>query len=189
MLTKQLRILILDDRLPSMGPVLSRIYQRADWPPPNCDYERTFIGVWSIKNPSLRATRLKVLYKDIFSNERRHRFGLADSSACLVCGQIETVEHHLWSCNNAKRIWLLFQRLTGTSIGSLFDVVRCDLSIELEIIKSVLMKALLQIDRSANTIERALKHECSFFLKVEAAVNQRKAVSLRRLAEQLDGLP
>jgi len=35
---------------------------------------------WLIKSPALRAIKLKIGYKDVFSNERRHRFKLTDSS-------------------------------------------------------------------------------------------------------------
>ena len=184
--TKKIRMNIMEDRLPGLGPNIGRIYKRNDWPPPG-EMTSTFKGIWAIKHPTLRGIRLKTLYEDIFSNERRHRFGLTASPTCLSCGQIESVEHHIFSCNNANRIWNLYLRLTGVMVTSLFDVVRCDHGIEAEIIKSVLIKALLQIDRSVATIDRVLIKECAFYLRVEAQANSHKSDGLLRYAGRVEG--
>ena len=106
-----------------------------------------FKNIWAIKNSTLRAIRLKAVYKDIFSNERRYRFNIAPSPDCEVCGQVESVEHQLVLCRNATRIWNFFYRSTGISIGSLYEVLTCTGNLEVEIVKSFMIKALLQIDR------------------------------------------
>ena len=172
-------------KIPNLGPDLGKIYKRTDWPPPDFEVSSTFKGIWDIKHPTLRAIRLKILYKDVFSNERRYRFGISDSPLCASCGQIESVDHHLFSCRNAIRIWNLFQRLTRNKQESLFDVVRCDLPLEIEIIKTVLIKALLQVDRSSTMIEKAMIMDCVFYLKIEATVNRAKSRLLREYAERL----
>ena len=183
--TKLLKLYLWEDRFPTSGPDIRKIYKRADWPPPDCEVDSTFKGIWDVKNPTLRAIRLKVLYKDIFSNERRHRFGLTDSPECTLCGQVESVEHHLFLCANASRIWSLFHKLTGIRMVSLFDVIRCDRPMEIEIVKSVLIKALLQIDRSTTSIDRVLTKECVLFLKIEAKANRNKANALVQYADRL----
>ena len=186
--TKQIKLYLVNHRFPRLGPDLKKTYKRADWPPPNCEFESTFKGIWEIKHPTLRAIRLKILYKDVFSNERRHRFGLTNSAACAICGQTESVEHHLLSCVNATRIWSLFHRLTDFTVVNLFDVVRCDLSMEAEIVKSVLIKALLQIDRSAGVNDIALIKECVLYLRIEAKSDSLRAGSLLRFAERIANL-
>ena len=186
--TKQIRVNLVNLRLPHLGPDLRKIHKRADWPPPDCEFGSTFKGIWEIKHPTLRAVRLKILYKDVFSNERRYRFGLTDSPTCAVCGQLESVEHHLLSCGNAARIWNLFQRLTGTGVLNLYDVVRCDSQFEIEIIKSVLIKALLQIDRSATVNDRALIQECVLYLQIEAKTNSVRSVFLQKYADRISTL-
>ena len=143
------------------------------------DFSKTFTNIWAIKHPNLRAIRLKVIYKDIFSNERRHRFGIGASPLCEVCGAVESVEHHLHLCPNAIRMWELYQRITGEKIDSLVDIILCSTNLESEIIKSTLLKALIQIDRSKSLPERALVAQCAFFLGLEARVNRRKADSIK----------
>ena len=39
----------------------------------------TWFNLWKIKNPHLRNYRLKVAYKDVYSQERRFKFRLNDS--------------------------------------------------------------------------------------------------------------
>ena len=39
--------------------------------------QQNWFNLWNIRNPLLRNYRLKTIYKDIYSQERRHRFGLA----------------------------------------------------------------------------------------------------------------
>ena len=144
-----------------------------------------FKAIWNLKNPTLRAIRLKVVYKDVFSNERRHRFGIIDSPACVVCAQVETVEHHLFLCANATRVWDILFRLTGTRLTSLFDVLYCTSNIDLEIIKSVLIKSLLQIDRSQTTSDRTLVTECIHYLGVEAQANPGVKGKLKLLIDRI----
>ena len=66
---------------------------------------QTWNNLWLLKNPIFRAARLKILYGDIFCNEKRHRFGLTESSDCVICGETETKEHQLFYCRNAIRCW------------------------------------------------------------------------------------
>ena len=157
-------------------------------PPPGTTYDNMFTHLWAIKNPTLRASRLKVIYKDIFSNERRFRFHLTDSPLCEICGQIETVEHQLFLCPNAGRLWDLFHRMTNVRIESLFDVVHCKTNIGLEIIKSTVIRLLLQINRSRNKSEREVIIECSYYIGIETRINYKCIAELRRWASTLRNL-
>ena len=167
------------------GIKLEKIYKRADWPPPGINYEPSFSNLWKIKHPSLRAVRLKVVYKDIFSNERRYRFDLSDSPDCDVCGEVETVEHHLATCNNALRMWNLYHRITSQRVNSLLEVIMCGSSLEHEIIKSVIIKHLIQIDRSRNASDRAIALQCAFYLELEARSSPKVADRLGQLAQNI----
>ena len=181
--SKTVRVQLLLEKYPNMSVQIEKIYKRADWPPPGIDYQSWFKQVWLIKNPSLRAIRLKVFYKDIFSNERRFRFNMSDSPLCGKCGQIETVDHQLFVCDNAQRMWALYQRLTGDNIGSLFDVVACSSLPENELIKTILLKALIQIDRSANIGESEIIAQCIYYLGIESKV---KGKSSKRFSEMCE---
>ena len=177
--------MVLKMRYPDLGVRLEKVYNRAVWPPPGMNQEGLFRNIWFIKNPTLRAIRLKITYKDIFSNERRFRFQLTDSPLCEICGQVETVEHQLFSCTNAVRLWELYYRLSQNSTGSLYDVLSCSSSIEKEIMKSTIIKALLQIDRSRFRTSTEIVAECSYFLGIEARTNKRQARALQQCARRI----
>ena len=176
---------ILFCKFPNLKVDIARIYRRLDWPPPGIEFDSTFKNVWAIKSPTLRAIRLKIQYKDVFSNERRHRFGITDSPACGVCGQIESVEHQLFSCTNAIRIWELFARLTGTRIQSLLEVIQCSGIHEHEIVKSTMIKALLQIDRSQGIPNGAVVTDCIYHLGIEAQVDRKRADSFNSFIDRI----
>ena len=185
--SKMIREHLLSEKFPQLGVRLEKVYKRADWPPPGRNYESSFKSIWSIRHPALRAIRLKVLYKDVFCNERRHRFGISDSPMCEICGHVETVEHQLFLCSNATRIWQLFYDIAGIRIDSLFDVLECGSRQSAEILKSVLIKALLQIDRSKDCCERDLICMSLFYLGIERRANSRIAADIDSMIALLQG--
>ena len=184
-----LRKALMEEKYPSLEVRLEKIYKRADWPPPPlANFGDLFRNLWRIKHPSLRGIRLKLIYKDIFSNERRFRFKIINSPACDICGLSESVEHHLFECRNATRIWTLFHRMTERRIESLFDVVNCSNNLETEIIKSCLIKSLIQIDRCHNTSDSSLIAECAYYMGIEARANKKDAIRLLNRANLLTAL-
>ena len=124
--------------------------------------------LWKIKNPQLRGYRLKLLYKDVFSNERRHRFKLSESPNCSICGQVESVTHQILECANAQRLWAMYYRITGRPVRSMLEIITCTESIDIEMIKTIIIKRLIQIDRSAGVNLVAIKKEIVHYFRVEA---------------------
>ena len=184
--TKDIKQALMAMKFPDLTVDINNIHRRLDLPiPGTAEFSALFSGIWKIKNPALRAIRLKLCYKDIFSNERRHRFGIADSPECSVCNQIETVEHQLYECQNARRLWQMFQAVTGVGPRSFRDIFLYNSNSECEIVKSVIIKALIQIDRSKNSPDKAIASLCSHFLRIEAA---RKSMNERPCADLISKL-
>ena len=52
-----------------------------------------------------RNTLLRVIHAEVYTKERQHRFGLSDPPNCAKCGELEDLEHKLFRCDYAKRIW------------------------------------------------------------------------------------
>jgi hypothetical protein len=139
---------------------------------PNVSSEYSLGNIWLIKNPSLRNVRLKVLYKDIYCNERRFRFGIADSPNCETCLGVESVSHQLLDCNNALRLWEVYRQCFGHPIPTLGELVVPSKDVAMEIVKSVILKRLLQIDRSRHVSISELKIEMCHYLRIEAIANE-----------------
>ena len=158
-------------------------------------YDSLFIGeqaeksswfnLWKIRNPILRSCRLKVMYKDIYSQERRFRFGLTDSPKCLICGEIETVEHQLFVCKNARRLWQIYNNIFAEQI-SFEQSVLAQSALDKELVKAVINKLLIQIDRSRHlSIQNAIMR-IRQFIQLEVTVS--KNIQLVKLMNTLDGL-
>ena len=139
------------------------------------DIRTTWHNLWRIKNPTLRAIRLKILYKDVWCQDKRFKLGISTNNKCTICGEPETVMHQLFFCNNAKRLWDLGLKITGSkdlylavddpsTAAKLIEVSPC---IPNEIIKSVIFKLLIQIDRSSNLNDKDTKRIIAHWLTIE----------------------
>ena len=156
---------------------------------PHLNVDRKSIrNIWSIKNPSLRNVRLKVLYKDIFSNERRYRFGLVDSPECVICHAPESVEHQLLTCPNAQAFWNYYYQFTSQRVQSLEDIISTSQSTAIEIVKSAVLRKLIQIDRSSGQPINVVQQECLYYLRLETIVNQSKKGELQVLTDAINNL-
>ena len=184
--TKSIKLVLSVKGRPPMAVDLNKIHNRQDFPAPGTDeFSSHFRNLCQIKQPALRAIRLKLCYKNIYANERRHRFGLADSPLCNGCNQIESVVHQIFECANAARLWRMYKDITGTEIGSFRDVVLCRDGIENEILKSAIIKTLIHINRNHTVPSRVVAAECAHFLRTEAFVNAAKSPDLMALVNKL----
>ena len=187
--TKVIRNAIVAHRIPSLFVDLNKIHRRQDLPTHgSTEFSNLYHNIWKLKQPGLRAIRLKVCLKDVFANERRHRFGIADSPNCPVCDQIESVDHQLIDCANAKRLWQIFNQCTGVAIRSMKDIIVCNELQEIEVLKSSIVKLLLQIDRSKNLVNKAAAQWCAHFLRIEATVDRSKSSSCMSLVDKLKAI-
>ena len=131
----------------------------------------TWHNLWLIKNPTLRAIRHKILYKDIWTMEKRYRLGIANDNKCTICGEIETVFHQLFKCRNAVKLWQVFKDLvkidlpaTELDYAKLISVSNDYIA---ETIKACIFKLLIQIDRSVEITNNQIKRYISYWLTVE----------------------
>ena len=76
--------------------------------------------------------------------------------------------------------------MTSEAISSFLDVILCNNRPEIEIIKAVLLKALIQIDRSRNKSNSLLIAECVHYLQVEARANCGRTEFILRLVDVIN---
>ena len=155
------------------------------------DIRISWTNLWQVKNPTLRAIRHKVLLKDIWSNEKRHRLGITHSSKCEFCGDIEDVKHQLFNCHNASRMWLIYNEITGDNINiqtdeSFIRLIEVDNDISNELVKAVIFKLLIQINRSSNLSLLQIKTNILHWLIIEKAVLRKNLHTNKVLLRKLD---
>lgn len=121
-----------------------------------------------IKNPILRAIRYKIAYNDIFSNQKRCKLKLSDTDACAICGEVETTFHQLFECQNARRLWDILPGIKAIGTIDKYSLLCVGGNIGIEIIKSCIFKALVQIDRSRFLPVEAIVRQIIHYLRIES---------------------
>ena len=147
------------------------------------DIRQTWNNLWRIRNPTLRAIRLKILHKDVWTQEKRVKLGITNSSACEICGEHESVTHQLLTCTNAKRLWSSVATTLGIQLlpnenqcpsQFLVKLIEVTNDMAFEIVKSVIFKLLIQIDRSRHLSIPKVNKLISFWLQIEIMANNNK---------------
>ena len=146
---------------------------------------QSWFYLWKIRNPILRNYRLKVMYKDVYCQERRHRFKLSDSPMCLCCGEIETVQHQLYDCPNARRLWRVYNEIFNTTIP-FKNVILSEADVVGELIKAVIIGFLAQINRSSLVSINNLMIRMRQVLSLELHVTKNRRIE--QIIEKIDAM-
>jgi hypothetical protein len=135
-----------------------------------------------VKDPKLRAIRYKILQGDVFSKDRMKKFGMTNDDSCERCRLTETRNHQLYECRYAKLMWAQYnktmrqmglrdvevlslqQAITPSNTGNYFS----------ETLKSVVLKANIQINRPKHNITSLIQNLFQAQAKLENIVSNRK---------------
>ena len=135
------------------------------------DIRNTWNSLWLIKNPTLRAIRHKVLYNDVWTNEKHFKFKLMQDDKCTICGETETVFHQLFLCKNAVRFWTIFSEITGkeipTNVGHFARTISVTNDYLIEVLKACILKLLIQVDRSKDMTLVQIRRYLLYWVKIE----------------------
>ena len=71
------------------------------------DWKRVYLlSFCTILETKLREFQFKILNRDVFTNEKLFRFGMAESDRCVFCQtEVESIEHLLFSCKISSVFW------------------------------------------------------------------------------------
>jgi len=99
--------------------------------------------------------------------------GLIDSNKCGSCGLVETAEHQLFDCPNAVCKWQWLDRIASLDEDS-YQRVCCSSNETLELMKAVVFKMLIQIDRSRSMSFNQFKSALKYWINIEIAAMKRQ---------------
>ena len=133
------------------------------------DIRSTWSNLWLLKNPTLRAIRLKILHKDIWTQVKRRKLGISNTDECSSCKKREDVAHQLFKCPNSVRFWKIYHELFGGNLerGNPFTYIDVSNNVLVEVVKSAIFKMLIQIDRSINLTQQQIKRSISYWIHLE----------------------
>jgi hypothetical protein len=75
----------------------------------NYDHRRYFANINKIVSVRNKTGLLRLLYGDVYTAERRVRFGLSESDRCRRCFDKETILHLLMDCPYSKTVLKLMK--------------------------------------------------------------------------------
>jgi len=129
-------------------------------------------NIWRVGNPTLRAVLFKIAHNDVFCNRKRFQCKIVSDDKCNICGLPEDVEHQLLTCPNAQRLWLNCHSTFGIRVQTMDDIRNMNCSkVDLMII-GVILKALIQIDRSKEVNWDTIVHRIRSYLSIENKVKR-----------------
>jgi hypothetical protein len=146
-----------------------------------------------IKNPTLRAIRLKVWHNDIYNGCRLKRCNMTESDKCIRCGEIEDTRHQIFDCQEAKRMWSFYNKImkklknSENEIETYEDLImtRVHDTKQSELLKSVIIKINLQIER--RTCETYnISREFKKYISIEMGVKNEKKNGWADLISAID---
>ena len=135
------------------------------------DIRSTWSNLWLIKKPTLRAIRLKILHKDIWTQVKRRKLGISNTDECSSCKEREGVAHQVFNCPNSVRFWNIYHELFGGNLeyglSNPFTYMDISNNIVVEVVKSAIFKMLIQIDQSINLTQQQIKRSISYWIQLE----------------------
>jgi hypothetical protein len=74
------------------------------------------------KEVKLRNTFYRLINKDFFTAERMFRYRMTESPNVNRCGEIETVDHLLFECNDSKKMWKTYNTVLKRKLSSRYEI-------------------------------------------------------------------
>ena len=78
--------------------------------------------------------------------------------------------------------------VTNKNVSSFKDLIICGTNLQSEILKSTIIKALIQVHRNDGVPLKAIAQECAYFLRLEAIVNRSHEAAILELAGKLNNI-
>ena len=97
--------------------------------------------------PYLQSFQYKIINMILNTREKLNKWRIIDSNKCLYCKEIDTLEHHLYSCFYSKLIWKQVESWIKSQLEIKFTLTECEIlfgiplnnSVELKIINFVIL--------------------------------------------------
>jgi hypothetical protein len=136
----------------------------------------------NVKNPKLRNIYFRLIHNDFFTRVKMKKYKMVDTDKCSRCGQMETLKHLLWDCNDAYNIWNIFNNTLSKLSNETISVNRYDdifyaiNSPSLGLVKIKIIQELIQINRPKNWTTDNLTNIINNLVDIERynAVQERK---------------
>ena len=87
-------------------------------------FERNFLIT---KEPALQSFQYKVINRIINCRYNLFKWKIIDSPLCTYCSTVDTIEHHLFSCDTTQKFWHDVKKWTGKKLNVTFNFTICEI--------------------------------------------------------------
>ena len=91
----------------------------------------------TVSEPYLQSFQYKVINRILNCNERLKKWNIKDSEKCDYCDNVDTIEHHLHTCEESQKIWCHLQKWLLDNLGTSLPFTVCEVMFGLTTMSSV----------------------------------------------------
>ena len=80
-----------------------------------------------IKEPYFHSFQYKVLNRIINCKDKLFTWKISEDNICIYCNNIDTLEHHLYSCTECEKFWELISKWIKNNLDTSFKLTICEI--------------------------------------------------------------
>ena len=89
-----------------------------------------------IKEPYFYSLQYQVLNRIINCKYKIFTWKISEDNKCIYCNNIDTLEHHLYTCIECEKLWELISEWIKTNLDTGFKLTICEIILEYQLIKT-----------------------------------------------------
>jgi len=140
------------------------------------------------KEPYLQSFQYKILNRILNCKEKLYIWGKSDNNKCNYCNEIDTIEHHLYTCSESKKIWQSVQSWCSTNLEIKYNLTVCEVlfgipinnSVDMDIINFLILIAKHYINKTK------VNNDHLYFIElIECIRNKVKSMVYRNTSNEM----
>ena len=104
--------------------------------------------------PYLQTFQYKVLNIIFNCIECLFKFKIKESKNCLICNQVDTIEHHLIYCKVSQKIWKKIEEWIAQNLDIYFSLISQNAKYYLEFLYNLITTIIIKVINFFNSINQ-----------------------------------
>ena len=125
------------------------------------------------KESYIQSFQCKILTRILNCNHNLHKWGIRDSPLCTYCRNVDTIQHHLYECEESRKFWNSVENWIHKKLHVKFNFVVCEVIFGLslaedpifEVLNCIIMYAKCYINTKRNVNKSLLFSEFLFIIE------------------------
>ena len=142
-----------------------------------------------LQEPYLQSFQYKILNRILNCKEKLYIWGKTDTDRCNYCNDLDTIEHHLYTCTESKKIWQSVQRWCNTNLGIKYNFTICEIlfgipgnnSVDMDIINFLILIGKYYINKT-----KVQNKDLYFIELIEDMRNKIKSIVYRNIIAEIN---